>query len=197
MFLGIPAVAGHDTIYRVTRNGRDIGGYKFSIEDRAGRREVAVKMAIKVKLLFVTVYSASHDRREVWENGRLEYCAGESTYNGNNYVLSLNREGGRCLWRVNGTEQELTDPVISFVPWRPAVTGKVTLLSEKGRADGVTVAFVGRETIQAGDHAIEMDKYQMTGRRNEELWYDQQGVLQRVRYERQGAIIEIRLAPAA
>jgi hypothetical protein len=177
--------------YLIFRGDQEIGHYRFEVDENAGRRDVAVDMLIKVKVFFVPVYQAAQQRRETWSEGRLERCSARAVYNGKTFNQELTRSGGRCLWTVNGVTQELAEPVVTFVPWKFAVTGTVTVLTEKGRADSSRVEFLGKETLVVKGQPMESEKYRVVGRNNRELWYDSDGLLIRARYEIRGSMIHI------
>lgn len=192
--LGISAPgATHDAVYQINRNGQDIGHFSFAIKGDDNRRDMDVKMSIKVKFLFITVYRATHQRHDIWEHNQLISSVGESQYNRDDYTLKLSRPAANYRWEVNGQAQELPGAVFTFVPWLMDVSGPLTLLSEKGKAEPATFRFVGPETIQLADKPYEARKFELAGKQSRELWYDQAGCLLRVRYQMGGATIEIRL----
>lgn len=185
-------MAGTNLTYQVSRGGQEIGQYRFSIDDQAGRREVLVEMSVKVKLLLVTIYEAKQRRRDVWENGLLESSEAVSVYNGKTLDLDLSRVGERYVSKVNGTVEALAGPVITFVPWWLKLSGKMTLVSERGRTDEVTISPMGPEVIRLGGQSIQTNKYQLTGRKIQELWYDEDGMLVLARFENRGVIIDVK-----
>ena len=193
----VPAPEGTRLTYVVTRDGKPIGEYRFTLEDHPDRREVTVAMTVKVKMLFLTVYEAEHSRHDVWIDGRLERSQGRSTYIGNAFEVDLARQEPAYVLTVNGTPRALNGPVMTFVPWWPAVSGEVAQISEKGRVDLATIEPGGSETLTLGGKAITARKYTLLGHRPEELWYDEQGTLLQVRYRSKGSVIELRLSETA
>lgn len=179
--------------YAVTRDGRSIGEYRFTVVDHPDRREVTVAMTVKVKVLFLTVYEADHTRHDIWIDGRLERSSGRSTYIGNAFGVEIERRDSAYALTVNGTTESLDGTVMTFVPWWPGITGEVAQVSEKGRVDFATAEPGGSEILTLGGEKIATRKYTLIGRRPEELWYNEQGTLVRVRYHNKGAVIELRL----
>lgn len=177
--------------YRVIRDGTRIGEYRFTVEDLAGQRKLTAEMTVKVKVFFIPIYRATHQRQEIWEAGRLVSAQGTSRYNGSDYDLSFTRTDGRGLLRVNETTQAVDDPVVTLVPWRPPVAGAATLLTEKGRTEAVTIASDGREAMQIAGQSVETEKFRLAGRKLREVWYDPAGVLVKIRYEDHGSMIQI------
>lgn len=192
-----PVPEGKRLTYVVTRDGKPIGEYRFTVEDHPDRREVTVAMTVKVKMLFLTVYEAGHTRHDVWIDGRLERSHGRSTYIGNAFEVDLARQGPAHVLTVNGTAQELSGPVMTFVPWWPDVSGEVAQISEKGRVDLATAEPGGRETLNLGGKTIPTRKFTLHGHRPEELWYDERDTLVRVRYRSKGSVLELRLSETA
>lgn len=193
----VPAPEGMQLTYTVTRDGKPIGEYRFTVEDHPDRREVTVAMTVKVKILFLTVYEAEHTRHDVWIGGRLERSTGRSVYIGNKFEVDLARQDSAYALTVNGTTQELNGTVMTFVPWWPGVSGEVAQISEKGRVDLATAEPGGSETLTLGGATIATRKYTLLGHRPEELWYDAQDRLVRVRYRSKGSDIELRLTETA
>jgi hypothetical protein len=193
----VPAPEGTRLTYVVTRDGKPIGEYRFTVEDHADRREVTVAMTVKVKMLFLTVYEAEHSRHDVWIDGRLERSHGRSTYIGNAFEVDLTRQDSAYMLAVNGMPQTLNGTVMTFVPWWPGVSGEVAQISEKGRVDLATAAPGGSETLPLGGETVTARKFTLLGHRPEELWYDEQGTLLQVRYRSKGSIIELRLSETA
>lgn len=194
---GAPASTRTTLNYVVTRDDHPVGRYDFLIVDQPDRREVTAQMNIRIKLLFLTVYRAEHQRRDFWVEGRLDRSSGQSTYNGKSYDFGLAQRDDGYVLQINGAVEKITGPVMTFVPWWPEVAGQLTLLTEKGRANSVIVERLKDETLTLAGKEILTRKFIVRGRRDQELWYDAQGILQRVRYTHRGSVIELQLTPRA
>ena len=57
--------------FRVIRDGSDIGEHNIALSRAKGALEVAIDIAIAVRILGLTVYSYEMTNREVWRDGRL------------------------------------------------------------------------------------------------------------------------------
>ena len=191
---GLPVSgATRDAVYQISRNGQDIGHFSFAIKGDDHRRDVDVEMSIRVKFLFITVYRATHRRHDIWEHNQLVSSAGESQYNRDDYTLKLSRPAPNYRWEVNGQAQELSGAVFTFIPWLMDVSGSLTLLSEKGKAEPATFRLVGPEALQLAGKSYAARKFELVGKQARELWYDEEGCLLQVRYQMGGATIEIQL----
>lgn len=188
-----PAVGAPQT-YRITRDGAPIGTYRFSVEEQGGERRLAAEMNVKVKLFFIPIYRARHERQEVWQDGRLIRLQGSSHYNGSDYQLRFARVEGRGVLQVNDTTEDVADPVVTPVPWRPPVSSTATLLTEKGKTEPVTITHEGRESVRIAGQDFAADRFRVSGRKVREMWYDAAGDLLRIRYEDHGSTIDIERA---
>lgn len=177
--------------YSIRRDGYRIGSYRFEVETRGEQRTVRVEMNVAVKILFVTVYRASHERRDLWLGDVLQSSEGTATYNGKRYQVGYRHDNGRGLLRVNTEEHELPGAVITLVPWRPAAPGSALMLNEKGRPDEVALTFEKKETLQLSNRAVSADKYRLAGRKPREVWYDADGTLVLARYENRGEMVDV------
>lgn len=186
-----PPATTQDYHYTVRRGGTVIGRFDFAVRDDGARREVKAEMKILVKLLIFPIYRATHHRTEVWQAGRLQRLDGTSVYNSKHYQMRLALQEGRYALTTNGATTALSGPVLTFVPWLPAVTGEATMVTEKGKSHALTLSRVGSETIRVGGRDHVTERYQMAGEKTRDLWFDAEGLLVQASYEASGELLEV------
>jgi hypothetical protein len=184
-----------DLDYAIFRNGEKVGGYSFSIIDEGHTRHVHATMRILVKLLGVTAYQASHERREIWNGNRLMSLEGRSDYNGKSYDLALQRDGDSASLLINGTPQPLGPKFFTFVPWLIEGKEPAQLVTEKGRLLDVSAEDFGNSPLPGEDGKAVYRRYVYWGEQPRDAWYDETGILVLMTYKQNNAEIRIRLAP--
>lgn len=171
--------------YAIFRNGEKVGFYSFAITKEGSTRRIHARMHIAVEILGLTVYQASHERKEVWADNRLLSMKGRSLYNGKSYDMELRRNGASASLEVNGTRQPLGPDFFTFVPWLIDGKKSAQLITEKGRLIDMTVALSGG----GGEERLRHCVYRSEEPR--EAWYDREGTLVQMTYQHNNA--EIRL----
>lgn len=192
-FGSLPATAAatQEYDYTVRRGGSVIGSFHFAVSDDGARREVKTEMNILVKLLIFPIYRATHQRTEVWQDGRLQSLEGTAVYNAKHYQMRLAFEGGRYALTTNGATATLTAPVVTFVPWLTPITGEATMVTEKGKSHALTLSRAGSETIRVGGREYVAERYRMAGEKARDLWFDAEGILLQASYEASGELLEV------
>lgn len=177
--------------YHITRNGEAVGTYRFDIMQEGDSRKIHAVMQIEVKLLGVPIYTASHERRDIWTGDSLVSLKGQSLYNGKPYVMEFARSEGARLLTVNGVTEKLDSPCFPFVPWLPEGRVSILLLTEKGRLIKVSVSDLGNETLRVGDAKMQLRHYVYRGEWERHGWYDKDGRLAVMTYDLNGAKIRL------
>lgn len=175
--------------YHILRNGNKIGEYNFVVDENGSVKNVKAAMNVRVMLGPVTVYKARHMRTETWSNDALISMNGQSTYNNDSYEMSLKRDGYHYIWRVNDTETTIEEDVITVTPWQPKNWHSGLLLTEKGKTKSITRAYMGETKWGEKPDQIVAHHYKISGDRERELWYDENGTLIGLKYEKDGADI--------
>ena len=188
-----PAHALTETIqYDILRNGSPIGQYTFYSETKQGRSLIQAAMDINVKIGPLSVYRASHKRTETWRNGKLLNLAANSVYNGKTYEIKAQAIQNGYSVEVNGKTQTLDGKLSTLSPYLSDAAHDVYVLSEKGKLEKVTREFRGE------DAGLETPLYHfnLSGEKAYDLWYDDTGLLSRLSYTKDGAVITFRHVPS-
>lgn len=86
------ACTGRSWLFRVEREGRDIGRHRIALHPSAEGLEVRVEIDLAVRLGFLTLYRYTHDNREVWQNGRFTGFESRTDDNGRRFRVTCARD---------------------------------------------------------------------------------------------------------
>lgn len=180
--------------YKIYRNNELIGHYEFKVQEDEGRRQVEVVMDIEASLLFLPVYSAHQQRREIWDNDLLLELEGQSNYNDQIYDIKLVYNGNdQYSLSVNGETQVVSGFTLTLTPWLITGWDKAILLTEKGKTKRVNNTLKGQELIDFKGDEVKAFHYSLDGDVQRDLWYDDSGKLLKLSYEKDGAEIRFEL----
>jgi uncharacterized protein DUF6134 len=162
--------------FDVMRNGDIIGHHRVSF--RADRDELVVDIdvAIKVDVLFVTVFRYEQQREEVWRAGRL--VAFTSKTNDDGSLHDIAGEAGPDGLKITAGKQSWTAPLDSLPTsyWNSEIVKRGPLLDTiGGKLLKTTLKAAGEETVQAGRGQVTATHYVLEGDLPRELWYDAEG----------------------
>ena len=177
--------------YAIKRNGDRIGTYTFRIDERENVTNLSVKMRVEVRFLGFRVYSLFHRREDVWRDDTLIRSKGETTYKGETYGIRVSREDQDFRLVVDGERQTIDLPLKTFVPWLLEQEGKTTLLTEKGNLRHINRHFKKKERIAVDGESMPARRFLYTGDLERRAWYDRDGWLLVMKYEKDGATIRI------
>ncbi len=179
--------------FTVTHDGSPIGDHRVAFRKDGARTEIDATMDLEVSFAMVPLYRFSHERREVWEDGRPLLIKAKTDDNGEQLDITLRPNGHGYLWTVNGREHRLDPSTRVLALWNYATVkekpGRFVSVIEDDQLE-LAFALVGKETLQIDGHEVPTEHYRMTGGEERDIWYDQDGQVARVRFERAGAEIE-------
>jgi hypothetical protein len=186
------ALAGHDGefLYKVLRDGSEIGYHKVILAHRDGHLEVAVAAEIEVKLAFLTLYSFKHSRREVWADGHLLGFAAKTDDDGETYDIKIEPNGKGYTRSLNGRVDHLEQDRRLLAYWdRNIVDHKAFVSAQDGTIVDVAFENGGAQELDWNGRRVETAYYRMTGDIERELWYDLGGHVLKLRMLRDGSEI--------
>lgn len=173
-----------------------IGTYETRITPQGTRTEVETEIEVEVKVAFVTAFSLSADRREVWEDGRLVAFDGTTTKNGE--VIRLEAEAGEDTLVVDGPRgtDTVAPDVVTFNPWSTHVLDADLAMSpEHGGTWPIAVSPGGEGEIELGAETLDVRHYRIEGEEPSDLWFDADGRPVRFSIEEDGRTLTFTLAP--
>lgn len=177
--------------FDVLRNGDKIGTHVFNISQKANETIVTVRTRLKVTAVFVTVFRYEHDRKEVWKDGKLITFTSKTHNDGDDLTLSVKNTGNAFMAiDQDGKQSSLANTALPVTLWyNKIVNGNQLFSALDAVIYSVSSRKVGNETIQIGSKRYQTTKYTMTGQLNRHLWYDQNGDLVKIQFDKDGSDI--------
>lgn len=162
--------------FTVYLDQREIGAHRFTVTDSGDIRNVDIHADLRVRILFLTVYTYRHDNREQWSNGCIEHINAVTDDNGTEYRVSGQRDSKGFLLETGDGEQRLTGCVRSFAYWDPRILeGGKLLNSQTGEHVEVHVEHLGADPIPVRGMIRDAHRYRLTSDEVEiDLWYSPQ-----------------------
>lgn len=171
-------------VFDVLRDGDKIGEHRLVFEREDSTLKVSVETDMTVSFAFLTVFSYEHKRVERWRDGELESLAGMTNDDGTEYEISIVRKEGHYSRTVNGTEEELTGPVVVDSLWsKDRLSGGKLFSAASDKVYRVRSDLMGTETIEAKGGPVEAEHYKLSGEIDRDLWYGPTGELLKIEYE--------------
>lgn len=171
-------------VFDVLRDGDKIGEHRLDFEQLDGTLKVSVETEMKVSVAFFTLFRYEHKRVERWRDGELESLAGMTNDDGEEFEVSIVRKEGFYSRTVNGTEEEIREPLSVDSLWSKERLGAGKLFSvASGQSYRVRSNLLGWETIEAKGGSMEAEHVKLSGEVERDLWYGPSGELLKVQYE--------------
>jgi len=178
--------------YKIERSGSEIGRQALVVGKDGDKVTVSDEVAVKVKVVFVTAYTFDHSRRETWLGGTLTALETRIDDNGTKSTLTARADGDKLV--IKGPDGDSTQP-LGIMPtgyWNTATVKQTKLFdSETGKILNISVSGGEAQKVDlGGGRTVDAKKWQMTGDKKAELWYDSRDVLVKLRFDaRDGSTI--------
>jgi hypothetical protein len=178
--------------YKIDRGGSEIGRQTVVVGKDGDKVTVSDESAVKVKVAFITAYTFDHSRRETWQDGKLTSLETRIDDNGTKSTLTAKADGDKLV--IKGSEGDSTQP-LGIMPtgyWNVATVKQTKLFDdETGKILNISVSDGDAQKVDlGGGRTVDAKKWQMTGDKKAELWYDGRDVLVKQRFEaRDGSVI--------
>lgn len=186
--------------YYVLRNGSQIGFYRFAVSAPLGAEgeknpddllEIKTQMGIKVKLLFVTAYQADYSATSAYDGNTLVRHESLANYNGDNYLVNYDRAQNPDHLVVNAQGRKLSYGPMTLHPYYVDGENRMTLVTEKGKLRDIVYRTLGNKRLKIGTNYYNSTHARIEGDVTRDLWYDMDGILMKVAYEKDGATISL------
>ena len=179
--------------FTVSRNGDPIGEHRVAFRHEGSRIEIDAATELKVTFAMIPVFRFSHQRREVWQDGRPLLIAAKTDSDGHKLDITLRPNGHGYIRTVNDRVDSLDPSTKILAFWmRDTVTpdpGRFVSVVEDEMLE-VAFSYLGKETMTIAGRQLEVDHYRMVGDEERDIWYDPDGQVARVTFLRDGAEIE-------
>ena len=171
------AAGGSETYdFHVFMNGRMIGDHIVRIDDLGDATSVEIDIALEVGLGPFTLYSYDQEKRSVWRDGELDWFRSVGDNDGDDYIVEAQRtpSGGLSVV-VNGADPVLTDVWFPTTYWNKETVEQSKLLATlDGEVQQVTARQAGWEFIPIQGSTRRVEKFELRGDLDVDLWYDEQ-----------------------
>lgn len=177
--------------FTVLRDGQPIGEHRFSFDHEGDRLEIEETTDIEVKLGMIPVFRFEHQRRELWQDGRLLSIAARTNDNGEQLNIDIRPNGHGLIRTVNGRVDHIDDATKVLTLWNKDVLEHRSFVSLiEDEILKASFRYLGKETVTLSGRPLETEHYRMVGDEERDVWYDAAGHVAKVRFERQGSLIE-------
>jgi hypothetical protein len=192
--LAAPAALAEDAgeyTFTVLKDGAPVGEHRFAFDRDGDRIEIEEATDIEVKLAMIPVYEFQHERREVWQNGRALAIDASTNDNGEQLAITVRPDGDGYVRTVNGRVDKFDDSTEILTYWRPDLVEHHAFFSViEDKTMEVSFEYVGKDVLKVDGQRMPVDHYRMTGDEERELWFDLEGHVAKVEFERRGSDIE-------
>lgn len=170
--------------FSVMRKGDEIGRHVMKFEQKDdGSIAVDIRTRVKVKLLMITAYHFEHDSTELWKGGRLVSQHSKTDDDGDKHVMKVALNGGNLEVTADGAMAPADPEIIPASLWNVALVKQGVLLNTlDGSRMKVNVSKIGEETVPVRGSHMKATHYHVTGDLERHLWYTDQGLLVKVRF---------------
>jgi hypothetical protein len=176
--------------FTVLRDGEPIGEHRFAFDHRGDRMEIEESTDIQVTVALIPVFSFEHERRELWQDGRLMSIAARTNDNGELLDIDIKPNGHGLIRTVNGRVDRIDDSQVLTL-WNKDVLDHHRFVSVvEDEILKASFHYLGKETITLAGQPLEAEHYRMVGDEERDVWYDPAGHVAKVSFERQGSLIE-------
>ena len=181
------ATYGQSVLYDIYRKNKKIGEHTLQFTNTDNRLLVEIESKIVVTVLKVPVFRFNYQSTETWVDGQLQSVNAATDNNGKKHQVSAERAGGDMTLRDK--KGDTTTAKIAFTSnhWNSKVLSADRMFNTlTGKASDAVFVTTGVETINLGDDAdstIEATRYQLTGKVNTDVWYDNTGRWVQLRFK--------------
>lgn len=172
--LAAPAAASADAWnFRVTLDGREIGGHRYELQPRGDGQELRSEASFDVRLWFISAYSYEHEAVERWQGGCLRALQSRTVTNGERIAVTARDTGGQLAVERPAGRELHAGCIRSFAYWDPEILDARALLnSQTGELVPVQVTQMGVEPVTVRGQGVPATRYRITGTELQiDLWY--------------------------
>ena len=176
--------------FTVLKDGSPVGRHRF-VFDRAGDRiEIREATEIEVKLAMIPIYTFEHQARELWQDGRVIKVDATTNDNGEKLDISVRPDGQGYVRTVNGRVDRFDASKRMLAVWNKDTLQHHDFFSVvEDQTLKVSFQLIGKEKLPLDGHVLDVDHYRMVGDEERDLWFDKDGQVVKVEFQRHGSDI--------
>jgi hypothetical protein len=119
-FAGAARAAPADILFRVVREGAQVGTHRVRFREEAGVLEATSEVRVQVRLMGITVYRYSHDVAEAWRGERLVALSSRLDRNGTAKACEARADASGLTLTGSSGQARLPAEAAPLTWWRAA-----------------------------------------------------------------------------
>jgi hypothetical protein len=170
---GMPGGVDESWKFRVLLDDTPIGYHQVSINRDNNRKTVHTQASFDVRILFIPVYSYSHETREAWEDGCLVNIDSTTDDNGDNFFISSTGNNRALTIETREGKTSIDGCVRTFAYWDLEMLKSGRLLNtQTGEYQQVTFRDLGTGELVIDGQGLEARQFRLTVEgMTIDLWY--------------------------
>jgi hypothetical protein len=159
--------------FRVMLDDTPIGYHQVEVSREANRKMVHTQANFDVRILFIPVYSYSHQTRELWKDNCLVNIDSTTDDNGDGYFISSIKNDNELSLETQDGTSSLDGCVRTFAYWDVELLKEKRLLNtQTGKYQSVSFKDLGVGMLPIDDQQIEARHFRLVVEdMTIDLWY--------------------------
>lgn len=149
--------------FQVLRKGKPFGHHNWTFTQNGEQCIVEVDAHLEVSFGPITPFKYDHQVREVWKDGELQSLESSTLKDGENYELTVTRQGDQLLIDGADYQGEAPGDLVPSTYWNKALVqqdGDAKMLStETGKVMDVAITDKGAQKVQAEGETVSAEHY--------------------------------------
>lgn len=188
------AASGEDAgefTFTVLYDGDPVGQHRFVYEHEGDRIEIQEATEIEVTFASIPFFTFEHQARQLWQNGRALRIDAKTDDNGEKLDITVEGTDKGYVRTVNGRVDTFEDPVAVLAFWNQDTLKHDAFFSAvEDKTFNVSFEYLGTDKITLAGQQLETEHYRMVGDEERELWFDPDGHVAKVAFQRYGSDVE-------
>jgi hypothetical protein len=193
----LPIPKGNDIAFDVLRNGSSIGQHHLSFSQTGDTLNVNIAIELLVKFAGITLFHYALQGVERWQGGTFQSLDSSVNYNGDRLQVHAEKTAaGYAVVGINHDNPAKNMPEYTAPPdtlpltyWNKAMLNGTILNIQTAHCYKVTVTPAGWNALpDASGGTITAQRYNLTGKLDLSVWYDQQNAWSGLEFQKSGDI---------
>ena len=188
------AASGEDAgeyTFTVLYDGDPVGKHRFVYEHEGDRIEIQEATEIEVTFASIPLFTFEHQARQLWENGRALRIDAKTDDNGERLDITVEGTDQGYVRTVNGRVDTFENPTAVLAFWNQDTLKHDAFFSAvEDKTFNASFEYLGTDEITLAGQQLEAEHYRMRGDEERDLWFDPDGHVAKVAFERYGSDVE-------
>ena len=170
--------------YAIVRKGDQIGTHVVELRRKDAETSVRAETQVEVKIAFITAYRFRQAGTEKWVNGRLVSLQATTDDNGTAHRVEVTAAGQGLRIQADGRTATAAADTVPASVWNRALVRQSAVINlSDGSLTRISVADKGDETILVQGRRVKARRYVMSGKFEQDLWYDEHDRLVQLKFK--------------